>query len=420
LQRLCKVFEALAGRNVYLSLLAENEKGLLQLIKLSSASPWISDYLSQFPSLFDELLDTRSLYEPLDKQALQTQLNSALQAIEPNDIEQIMFAMRKFKQINVLRVAAADIMGAVPLMVVSDYLSYIAEVILEKATEIAWHILAEKHGVPANTNLQNSYFGILGFGKLGGLELSYSSDLDLIFICNYPDSNALTDGRKQITSMQFYANLGQRIRSLLNTPMLSGLLYEVDMRLRPRGEAGLLVTPLNSYEEYLSKEAWTWEHQALVRARFITGDSQTEKQYGLIRQKILSLPRNNQELKIEVREMREKMRASLDKSNSELFSLKQGSGGITDIEFMVQFFVLSSATKYPELTNVTDNMRLLDKLSELGLLTKDQKNTLKTAYCIFRDRGHKEALQDNKAMVPQAELVEIRTAVASIWQELIG
>jgi len=415
LQRLCQLFEALAGRNVYLSLLAENENALQQLITLSSASPWISEYLGKFPSLFDELLDTRSLYEPLEKSALQKELKTLLQAVDPDDIEQLMFALRKFKQINVLRVAAADIMGAVPLMVVSDYLSYIADVILEQSTTIAWGILAKKHGTLSGTSSENNYFGVLGFGKLGGLELSYSSDLDLIFICNYPEDNALTDGRKQISSMQFYANLGQRIRSLLNTPMLSGMAYEVDMRLRPRGEAGLLVTPLSSYEDYLNNEAWTWEHQALVRARFITGDSQTQQVYEAIRQKTLSLPRDSADLKIDVREMREKMRKNLDKSTAELFSLKQGSGGITDIEFMVQYFVLSLAEQHSILTEVTDNIGLLSRLVELNILTQAQASILETAYCLFRDRGHKETLQGNKAMIPQSELVESRAAVAELW-----
>jgi len=286
---------------------------------------------------------------------------------------------------------------------------------LEKSTAIAWDIVAKKHGTPPDTSSEKSYFGILGFGKLGGLELSYSSDLDLIFICNYPEGNALTDGRKKISSMQFYANLGQRIRSLLNTPMLSGMAYEVDVRLRPRGEAGLLVTPLSGYEDYLNNEAWTWEHQALVRARFVNGDSQTQQVYEAIRQKVLSLPRNSGELKIEVREMREKMRENLDKSTTELFSLKQGRGGITDIEFMVQYFVLSLAEQYKELTTVTDNISLLVKLADLKILTQEQASTLEAAYCLFRDRGHKEALQGNKAMIPQGDLLEIRAAVVEIW-----
>lgn len=420
LQRLSTLFEAMAGRNVYLSLLVENDKALQQLITLTSASPWIGEYLSKYPALFDELLDTRSLYDPLDKASLQKQLAEQLAGIDPADIEQLMIGLRKFKQINVLRVAAADIMGAVPLMVVSDYLSYIAEVILEQAVKIAWSILAAKHGIPPATSEQHMHFGILGFGKLGGIELSYSSDLDLVFIYDYPDNNALTDGRKQISSAQFYATLGQRVRSLLNTQMLSGMAYEIDMRLRPSGDSGLLVSPLNSYENYLKNEAWTWEHQALVRGRFITGDTETQEKYTAIRHRILCLTRNEMDLKQEVREMREKMREAMDKSGKENFSLKQGIGGIADIEFIVQFFILAWSEKYPELTQFTDNMRLLDTLAEQQLLSPEDVTTLKRAYCIFRDRGHKEALQGNKAIVPQEELVEIREQVAKIWQVLMA
>jgi len=320
----------------------------------------------------------------------------------------------------VLRVAAADIMGVVPLMVVSDYLSYIAEVILEQAVKIAWHILAEKHGIPPDTSEEKMRFGILGLGKLGGIELSYSSDLDLIFIYDYPDNYALTDGSKQITSTQFYATLGQRIRSLLNTQMLSGMAYEIDMRLRPNGDSGLLVSDLNSYENYLKDQAWTWEHQALVRGRFITGDKETQAKYEAIRHRILCLTRNEADLKQEVREMREKMRETLDKSDKQSFNLKQGVGGITDIEFIVQFCVLAWADKNPGLTTYTDNMRILDTLTELELLSQEYVSTLKQAYCIFRDRGHKKALQGKKVIVEQGELVEIRQQVVGIWQVLMA
>lgn len=419
LKRLCALFEALAGRNVYLSLLAENNKALQQMIKLVAASPWISEYLAKYPILFDELLDTRSLYEPLEKAALQQQLAELLAPIDPMDIEQLMFGLHKFKHLNVLRVAAADIMGAAPLMVVSDYLTYIAEVILEQAVQIAWRILTEKYGTLPDTSIENTHFAIIGFGKLGGIELSYSSDLDLVFIFDYPDSHALTDGGKKIGSSQFYATLGQRVRSLLNTQMLSGLLYEIDLRLRPSGESGLLVAPINRYEQYLKEEAWTWEHQALVRARFVAGDTQIQVKFAAIRQRILSLPRVATELKTEVREMREKMRETLDKSNKEVFYLKQGVGGITDIEFIVQFCVLAWAEKYPSLTDFTDNMRLLDTLAEQGLLNSEAVLALKQAYCLFRNRGHKEALQGNKAVVAQDELVDIRQQVAQWWQEIM-
>ncbi|NOQ63555.1 MAG: bifunctional [glutamate--ammonia ligase]-adenylyl-L-tyrosine phosphorylase/[glutamate--ammonia-ligase] adenylyltransferase [Methyloprofundus sp.] len=419
LQRLSALFEQVAGRNVYLSLLAENDDALQQLITLISASSWIADYLSKYPVLFDELLDTRSLYEPLDKASLQQQLAAQLAKIDADDIEQLMYALRTFKQINVLRVAAADIMGAASLMTVSDYLSYIAEVILEQAVNIAWAILAAKNGLPPNASADNKHFGILGFGKLGGIELSYSSDLDLIFVYDYADNNALTDGRKQISAAQFYATLGQRVRSLLNTQLLSGMAYEIDMRLRPSGDSGLLVSPLSSYEQYLKQEAWTWEHQALVRGRFVTGDSTTQEKYAGIRQRVLSLHRETSELKQEVREMREKMRTALDKSGADWFNLKQGVGGITDIEFIVQFCILAYAEAHPELTEFTDNMSLLDSLGEQKLLSLEEVTTLKRAYCIFRDRGHKEALQGNKALVANDELVELREQVARIWQGLM-
>ena len=419
LQRLCSLFETMVGRNVYLSLLAENDHALHQLITLTASSSWISEYLAKYPSLFDELLDTRSLYDPLDRAALEQQLAELLAKIDHSDLEQLMIALCKFKQINVLRVAAADIMGAAPLMVVSDYLSYIAEVILQQAVKIAWNLLAEKHGTPPDTSANHIRFGIVGFGKLGGMELSYTSDLDLIFIYDYPDFNAMTNGHKQISSAQFYARLSQRIRSLLNTQMLSGMVYEIDMRLRPNGDSGLLATPLNSYENYLKKEAWTWEHQALVRGRFITGDADTQAKYEAIRQRVLCLPRNALDLKQEVREMREKMRDALDNSNQQTFNLKQGIGGIADIEFIVQYCILAYSEKHPELTQVTDNIHLLNTLAEQQLLSQEQVNTLKQAYVIFRDRGHKETLQGNKALIAQGELVEIREQVAAIWQDIM-
>ncbi len=419
LERVCGLFEVLAGRNVYLALLAENPPALHQLTTLSSASPWICEYIAQYPFLFDELLDTRSLYEPLEKSVLQQQLQQQLSSIANNDIEQLMIALRQFKQVNVLRVAAADIMGKISLMVVSDYLSYIAEVILEQAVAISWHILTEKHGLPENTSQENTRFGILGFGKLGGLELSYSSDLDLIFIADYDNANALTDGRKQVSNTQFYNSLGQKIRSLLNTQLLSGMLYEVDMRLRPSGEAGLLVTPMSSYEDYLKNTAWTWEHQALVRARFVTGDVETEKKYTLIREHILYTPRNIETLQQEVREMREKMRDNLDTSNHEWFNLKQGVGGITDIEFIIQFLILAHAEKHPDLSHFTDNMRLTDTLHTYNILSSEQADCIKIAYCHFRNSGHKEALQNHKAIIPQDEMRDLRQQISDIWQQIM-
>lgn len=420
LQRLCSIFESMAGRSSYLSLLVENDHALKQLITLAAASPWISQYLSQYPVLFDDLLDTRSLYEPLEKKALQLELAQKVSSIESGDIEQFMITLRQFKQTHLLRIAASDIMNALPLMVVSDYLSYIADAILEQSVKISWSLVVEKYGLPPNTDEQQTHFGIVGLGKLGGQELSYRSDLDLIFIYHYPNDQTLTNGHKKISSLQFYVALGQRIRSLLNTQMLSGRTYEIDLRLRPNGESGLLVTSLSRYEDYLKQEAWTWEHQALVRGRFITGDCRTKKDYAYMRHHILCLARDKEHLRQEVREMREKMRKTLDNSNQHIFDLKQGSGGMVDIEFIVQFYILAESKQHSELTKFTDNIRSLTQLAEYNLLSQSHAHVLKQAYYLFRDQGHKETLQGHKAFIAQDKLIDIRHKVSSIWHELIA
>jgi len=419
LKRMLGLFEAVAGRNVYLSLLAENPDALAQLLRLSSASPWICDYLSRYPVLFDELLDTRTLFEPLKKVDLDEQLAILLANIEVQDLEQLMIALRQFKQLNVLRVAATDIMGAIPIMVVSDYLTYIAESIVAHVVDRAWLMLTEKHGFPPDTDNPHKGFGVLGFGKLGGIELGYGSDLDLVFLYDCRDSNALTDGDKPISCSQFYGRLGLKVRHILDTKLLSGVLYEVDMRLRPSGDSGLLVTHINAYEDYLKNQAWTWEHQALVRGRFIAGDLRLKAQYEDIRRRILSLPRDSALLKTQVREMREKMRDALATKESNKFDLKQSKGGIADIEFIVQFGVLARAAKNQALTTYTDNVRLLEGLQEDGFMSKTEAETLKSAYCTYRDTGHKLVLQGERAVINEAEAVEMSKQVEQIWHDFM-
>lgn len=419
LTRLLHLFEAVAGRNVYLSLLEENPDALMQLIKLIAASPWMGEYLAHYPSLFDELLDPRSLYQPLNKADLAKELQQRLQTEDSQDIEQVMIRLRKFKQINVLKVAAADIMGVLPLMVVSDYLTYIAEVVVVAVVDYAWDLLAQKHGLPAGAAGSGSGFGVLAYGKFGGIELNYSSDLDLVFIYDYPDGLAMTDGARPITSTQFYGRLGQQVRHILDTRMLSGILYEVDLRLRPNGDSGLLVANIQAYEKYLLENAWTWEHQALVRARFIAGDPQVKQQFEQIRQKVLALPRANEALQTEVREMREKMRQTLTSKSLGKFDLKQGKGGIADIEFIVQFKILAHAAQYQSLATYTDNMRLLDSLAEVGVMQASQVDKLKQAYRTYREHGHKAALQGADAIIEDSELLDLRKDIEQIWQNLM-
>ncbi len=419
LLRILGLFGAVAGRNVYLSLLAENPGALLQLVKLSSASPWICSYLSMYPVLFDELLDTRSLYEPLKKDDLEQQLKVLLAQVEVQDLEQLMVVLRQFKQLNVLRVAAADIMGVIPLMVVSDYLTYIAESIVSQVIKRAWLILADNHGFPPDTDNSASGFAVLGFGKLGGIELGYGSDLDLVFLYQCQDGNAMTNGEKPISSAQFYGRLGLKIRHILDTKLLSGILYEVDMRLRPNGDSGLLVSHIDAYEDYLKNQAWTWELQALVRGRFIAGDLKLKASYEAIRSRILRLPRDTQALKKEVREMREKMRDALASKDKDQFDLKQSKGGIADIEFIVQFGVLDQAAKNVALTTYTDNVRLLEGLQAQGFMSKEHAEALKTAYCTYRDVGHKRVLQGERALIDADQVRELSEQVEQIWHEFM-
>jgi glutamate-ammonia-ligase adenylyltransferase len=419
LKRLLGLFEAVAGRNVYLSLLAENPDALAQLLRLSSASPWICDYLSRYPVLFDELLDTRTLFEPLKKEVLDEQLGTLLAIIEVQDLEQLMIVLRQFKHTNMLRVAAADIMGVISVMVVSDYLTYIAESIVAHVVDRAWLMLTEKHGKPPDSDNTAKGFAVLGFGKLGGIELGYGSDLDMVFLYDCQDGNVLTDGEKPVSCAQFYGRLGLKVRHILDTKLLSGVLYEVDMRLRPSGDSGLLVTHVNVYEDYLKNQAWTWEHQALVRGRFIAGDLRLKAQYEAIRRRILSLPRDAALLKTEVREMREKMREALATKESNKFDLKQSKGGIADIEFIVQFGVLARAAKNAALTTYTDNVRLLQGLREDGFMSKTEAETLKAAYCTYRDTGHKLVLQGGRALINEAEVVELSKQVKQIWDDFM-
>ncbi len=419
LGELLVLFEKIAGRSVYLSLLEENPGALSQLITLTQASSWICKYLAQYPVLLDELLDAHSLYEPLHKQQLKKALAQEIVLIDELDDELLMNRLRQFAHQNILRVAAADIMDVIPVMVVSDYLTEIAEVILQQVVDSAWKMMIAKHGFPPGTGEQPTGFAILGLGKLGGQELGYGSDLDMVFVYDCENTHAMTNGSKSIGCTQFYVRLAQKIRHILETKLLSGMLYEVDLRLRPSGDSGLLVTHISTYLPYLQNEAWTWEHQALVRARYVAGDSTLKGQFDSIRKTILALPREKAELQREVREMREKMRDNLIPKNTDVFHLKQSHGGIADIEFIVQFLVLNHAVENTELTHYTDNVRIIKKLAANGLLREEQAERLINAFCHYRDYGHHRVLQDQPAVANQQEFMQEREQVKQIWRDIM-
>jgi len=420
LGRLLRLVAAIVRRTAYLDLLVENPLALSQLVRLVSESSWVVSQLIRQPLLLDELLDSRRLYSPLHSSDLESELNTLLAPVNADDLEQEMERLRQFAQGNRLRVAAADIVGAIPLMVVSDYLAEIAEVTLQHVQISAWRDMSRKYGCPGHLEGMESGFAVIGFGKLGGIELGYASDLDLVFLHGSSDLTAVTDGERSLANDVFFVRLGQRVIHMLTTRTPSGLLYEADMRLRPNGNSGQLVVSLSAFEKYQLQEAWTWEHQALVRARAVAGDPVVRARFAAIRHKALCLKRDPVKLLEQVREMRDKMRTSLDSSDATHFHVKQGTGGLVDIEFLVQYAVLRWAHEHPDLTEWTDNARLLERLSALSLLPEGAADKLWDAYQLYRGVVHRRALQEAGSSVPAGELAEPRAIVQRIWGEVIG
>jgi glutamate-ammonia-ligase adenylyltransferase len=407
------ILEAIASRNVYLTLLVENPQALGQLAKLAAASPWISHYIARSPLLLDELLDPRALYAPLSKAELQRELERKLESVDRSDLEALMIALRQFKQASVLRVAAADLSGAIPIMVVSDYLTYIAEVLLDFVTRHAWRLTAARHGAPPGARLDApDGFGVIAYGKLGGFELGYGSDLDLVFLYDGVDT-APTSGERSVTTAEFFSRLVRRIVHLLATNTPSGVLYEVDLRLRPSGSSGLLVSNVEAYHTYQMRSAWTWEQQALIKARWVAGDPAVGARFAAIREQSLRRLRDVDTLRAEVRQMRE----NLGSKSPAVFDLKHGPGGIVDIEFLVQFNVLSGAHAHEGLAQWTDVVRQLDALSAAGLLAADVAGFLRRAYCRFRERAHRAALEEAPAVVPADQDQDLRAGVQRIWRD---
>ncbi|TFT55003.1 bifunctional [glutamate--ammonia ligase]-adenylyl-L-tyrosine phosphorylase/[glutamate--ammonia-ligase] adenylyltransferase, partial [Proteus mirabilis] len=329
LQRITPLLLGIVSRTTYLELMQESDEVLTHVVRLCAASPMIAEQLTRHPLLLDELLDPHSLYQPLPLNAYQDELRQYLLRVPEEDEEQRLEALRQFKQAQLLRIAAEDIAGVLPVMKVSDHLTYLAEAIIHAVVHQAWSYMVKRYGEPAHLAQRDGLgFAVVGYGKLGGWELGYSSDLDLVFLLDCP-MNILTTGAKQIDARQFYLRLAQRIIHLFSTRTSSGVLYEVDARLRPSGESGMLVSTIQAFDEYQKNEAWTWEHQALIRARMIYGDDQLQQMFARTRHETLCLARNATVLQQEVREMRQKMVQHLAPTQSNTFDLKASSGGIT-------------------------------------------------------------------------------------------
>ena len=419
--RLLDLVQAVLRRSAYLRLLLENPQALQQLAVLCSRSSWIADQLTRYPALLDELLDPRHLYAVQQKNQLQDQLRQQTLRLPDDDQEQHMEEIRHFCRASTLRVAAREITGQLSLMAASDQLTWIAEVAVEHITRVAWQQMAAKYGVPqvqdsSSPDAETPGFIVVAYGKMGGLEMGYQSDLDLVFLHDNLSSQT-NGGLQSIDSSIFITRLGRRIIHMLSTPTAAGRAYEIDMRLRPSGNSGMLVSTLSAFEKYQREDAWTWEHQALVRARAVAGDRETIDRFNAIRSRQLCQPRDIVNLRAEVVAMREKMRKHLDKTaKGDKYSLKQSSGGIVDIEFMVQFAVLAWSHQFGQLTHWSDSIRLLETMADCGLISAKQCRLLTEAYCAYRSAGHSLQLQNQPAEVSLSTFAEHRRQVKAQWQ----
>jgi len=406
LLRLLSLVEHIAQRSAYLALLAEYPETLARVARIVSASPWASQYLSRYPLLLDSLIEWRSLMEAPDFPALARQLRSDLDAcVLPDgqpDVEQQMNLMRDVQHQVTFQLLAQDLENVVSVESLADHLSALADLMLAEAIHRVWPqvLPRERRAAPGEP-----HFAIIAYGKLGGKEIGYASDLDLVFLYDDPDQEA---GER-------YAKLGRRVASWLSTLTSSGRLYEIDLRLRPDGDAGLLALPVDAFEHYQLKQAWPWEHQALTRARFVAGDAAIGARFEDIRQRILLLPRDPEALRREILAMREKISQGHPNRSGD-FDLKHDRGGMVDIEFITQFLVLSESGAHPQLLGNLGNIALLGLAAQAGLIPGLLAAEVADAYRVFRRRQHALRLQGaEKARVPPAEFTRERDAVRKLW-----
>ncbi len=419
LRHVLAIIESVGRRSAYFSLLNENPEVRGRLVRLCAQSRQLAEEVAAHPVLLDELIDPRVFEMPPTRDDLEAELERRFSGVEPGDLEAQMEALRRFQRASVFRVALADLNQVLPLMKVSDRLTELAELVLDKVLQLAGEQLAEKFGI--ELQVQDgcySRFVIIGYGKLGGLELGYGSDLDLVFIYADPENGvsgqaSASDGEPDPSV--FFTRLGQRSVHMLSTQTRAGRLYDVDTRLRPSGQSGLLVSEIGAFEHYQMQQAWTWEHQALLRARCVAGDAALGKRFATVRKQVLCRERHGDSLRRDIVSMRERMRKELDGSDSKRFDIKQGTGGITDIEFLVQYFVLQHAAGHPGLVRWSDNIRQLEALAAAGLVTPATAETLTDIYRDYRARIHSLSLDGAGPFAGASELADERRFVCQLW-----
>jgi glutamate-ammonia-ligase adenylyltransferase len=419
LERILRIIGQIMRRSAYVSLLIENPAVLGRLVGLCEKSAYLAQEIARYPLLLDELLDSRLHSAVITAASMRDDLDQRIKGSDDADSERQIEILGQFQRASLFRIAVADHSGNLPIMKVSDRLTELAEIVLVRALEIAWSDLTKKHGVPTCTTEQGTRragFGVIGYGKLGGMELSYRSDLDLVFLHDSSGQKQETDGESPLENSMFFGRLVRRLTHFLTTQTPSGALYEVDTRLRPSGRSGLLVSTVEGFERYQDDNAWTWEHQALLRSRPVAGSAVIAREFERIRSETLRHRVRRDTLLEDVLSMRAKMRKQLDKSSERDFDLKQGAGGIGDIEFLVQYLVLKNAAEHPAVIHYPDNIRQLGTLGAAGCLPESDVVRLQEIYKAYRLCLHRLALDEKPPLVSNDEFPEEREFVARIWQ----
>ena len=395
--------EGISRRGAYLALLQQYPMALRRVADMMSASFWAAEYLNRHPLLLDELLDPR-LYEiATNWTGFRENLRQTL-ADHAGDTEREMDILREVHHAQVFRLLAQDLAGLQTIESLSDHLTELADTIVQETLPLCWGTIKKRHcAVPK--------FAVIGYGKMGGKELGYASDLDLVYLFE-DDSQEAEEN---------YSRLGQRLNTWLSSQTPAGILFETDLRLRPNGDAGLLAVSVDSFRDYQLKNAWVWEHQALTRARFCAGDPAVGERFEAIRIEILRQQRDLAKLREEVIAMRRKMLDAHASNSATGFDLKQDPGGIIDVEFIVQYLVLGHAHQHPELTGNLGNIALLRIAGELGLIEPQQGKTAGNAYREYRRLQHAKRLNANPQALNDRESLENHiVAVNQLWQAIFS
>jgi len=401
LSRGLDLLETVSRRAVYLALLLQYPQALARVAQIVSSSSWAAGYLNRHPVLLDELLDPGLLQTAPEWPAFRMQLQQTLDDVEP-DTERQMDLMREAHHAQVFRLLTQDLAGILTVERLSDHLSDLADIIVDIALKLAWRKLSDRLGDAPR-------FAVIAYGKLGGKELGYASDLDLVFIFDDPAAEAA----------KIYSKLAMRLNTWLSAQTSAGQLFETDLRLRPNGDAGLIVTSMAGFRQYQLDAAWLWEHQALTRARFAAGDRRIGEAFAEVRREVLCQHRDVAKLREEVRVMRQKM-LDAHGGKSALFDLKHDPGGLIDVEFVVQALVLGHAWQYPELAANRGNIALLKMAADRGLVPGDLAETVRNAYRDYRRMQHALRLNNQPSQVEPAAVAARVAAVRALWQHVLG